>query len=59
MLGEVSDRQVLTARGMGAGAYESMHVANIRPVVTDTLTIVEAITAYLDGSLADHTEKLH
>jgi predicted Fe-Mo cluster-binding NifX family protein len=55
----IADCEVLLARGMGAGAYESMKQANIRPVVTDVVNIDEAVQAYLAGSLKDHVEKLH
>ena len=59
MVTAIADCEVLLARGMGAGAYESMKQANIRPVVTDVTNIDEAVQAYLAGSLADHIEKLH
>jgi predicted Fe-Mo cluster-binding NifX family protein len=59
MASAISDCQVLLARGMGAGAYESMQEAGIRPVVTDIPTIDAAVAAYLAGTLTDHTERLH
>ena len=59
MVTAIADCEVLLARGMGAGAYESMKQANIRPVVTDVANIDEAVQAYLAGSLPDHVEKLH
>ncbi|CAG0943565.1 hypothetical protein ANRL1_01390 [Anaerolineae bacterium] len=59
MLDAIADCQVLIARGMGAGAYESIRAANISPVVTDIPMIVDAIKEYLDGSLVNHPEKLH
>jgi len=55
----IADCDVLLARGMGAGAYESMKQANIRPLVTDVANIDAAVQAYLAGSLQDHVEKLH
>jgi len=55
----IADCEVLLARGMGAGAYQSMKQANIRPVVTDVVNIDEAVRAYVAGSLTDHVEKLH
>ena len=55
----IADCETLVCRGMGAGAYQSMQVQGIRPVVTDIATIDEALTAYLAGKLSDHTEKLH
>jgi len=59
MAAAISDCQVLLARGMGAGAYENMKDAGIRPVVTDIANIDEAVEAYVEGRLVDHTEKLH
>jgi len=59
MVTAITDCEVLLARGMGAGAYESMKQVNIRPVVTDVANIDEAVQAYLAGSLKDHVEKLH
>ncbi|MGQ9494175.1 MAG: NifB/NifX family molybdenum-iron cluster-binding protein [Anaerolineae bacterium] len=59
MAAAIADCQVLLARGMGAGAYESMRQAGIRPIVTDIASIDEAVQAYLDGRIVDHTEYLH
>lgn len=59
MAAAIADCQVLLARGMGRGAYESMRQAGIQPVVTDIAGIDEAVRAYLDGKLVDHIEKLH
>jgi len=59
MAAAIADCQVLLACGMGAGAYQSMEQAGIRPVVTDVTNIDEAVQAYLAGSLQDHVEKLH
>jgi predicted Fe-Mo cluster-binding NifX family protein len=55
----IADCEVMLARGMGAGAYEGMKQANIRPVVTDVANIDEAVQAYIEGRLVDHTERLH
>ena len=55
----ISDCEVLLARGMGAGAYESLRSLNITPKVTDIADIDDAVRAYLNGSLVDHTERLH
>ena len=59
MAAAIRDCEVLLARGMGAGAYESMRQAGIRPIVTDVVSIDEAVRAYLEGRLVDHTEHLH
>jgi predicted Fe-Mo cluster-binding NifX family protein len=55
----IADCDVMVARGMGTGVYYSMEQANIRPVVTDAVTIDQAVQAYLAGNLNDHTERLH
>jgi predicted Fe-Mo cluster-binding NifX family protein len=55
----IADCEALLCRGMGMGAYESMKARGIRPVVTDILTIDEAIKAYIEGSIVDQVERLH
>jgi predicted Fe-Mo cluster-binding NifX family protein len=59
MIAAISDCEGLLARGMGAGAYQSIQQANIRPIITDIANIEEAVKAYLDGSIVDHSERLH
>jgi predicted Fe-Mo cluster-binding NifX family protein len=59
MAAAIGDCQVLLARGMGAGAYQSMEQAGTRPIVTDIAVIDEAVLAYLSGQILDHTERLH
>jgi predicted Fe-Mo cluster-binding NifX family protein len=59
MLAPISDCSVLLARGMGAGAYNSIRAANIRAIITDVPMITDAVRAYLAGTLVDHTERLH
>jgi predicted Fe-Mo cluster-binding NifX family protein len=59
MVAAIADCEALLARGMGAGAYESMRQAGIRPVVTDIATIDEAVGAYVAGKITDHVERLH
>ncbi len=59
MVVTIADCEVLLAGGMGAGAYESMKQANIRPIVTDVNSIDAAVQAYLSGNLIDHVEQLH
>lgn len=55
----ITDCEALLCRGMGRGAYESMKIRNIRPMVTDIASIDEAIIAYVNGQIVDHIEKLH
>lgn len=59
MASAIADCQVLLARGMGSGAYDSMRAAGIRPIVTDVANIDDAVNAYLAGTLVDHVERLH
>jgi predicted Fe-Mo cluster-binding NifX family protein len=59
MAGAIADCQVLLARGMGAGAYDSMQAAGIRPIVTDIASIDEAVQAYIEGRIVDQVERLH
>lgn len=55
----IADCEAIICGGMGAGAYESMRRLNIQPVVTDIRVIDEAVQAYVDKKLTDHTELLH
>lgn len=55
----ISDCKALICGGMGLGAYNSMKQFDIKPVVTDLRDIDEAVQAFIDGKLIDHTELLH
>jgi predicted Fe-Mo cluster-binding NifX family protein len=55
----IADCEALLCRGMGMGAYESMKVRGIRPVVTDIALIDQAVLAYANHQIVDHVEKLH
>jgi len=55
----IADCKALLCGGMGRGAYESMRVLNIQPVVSDVRDIDVAVQAFIDGKLIDHTELLH
>ena len=55
----ILDCKALLCRGMGMGAYESMKVAGIQPVVTDIVDIDEAVKAYIEGKIVDLVERLH
>ncbi len=59
MAAVIADCEVLLARGMDAGAYQSLAQAGIGPVVTDIADIDEAVQAYVEGRLVDHRERLH
>lgn len=55
----IADCEALLCRGMGQGAYDSMQRRGIRPVVTDIASIEEAVVAYVNGQIVDHTDWLH
>ena len=55
----IADCKALLCGGMGMGAYESMRRLNIEPVVTDIQNIDDAVQAFIDGKIIDHTELLH
>jgi predicted Fe-Mo cluster-binding NifX family protein len=59
MVEAITDCEAIIVRGMGRGAYIAMEQANIRPFVTDFADAEEAVQAYLDGKLTDHSEWLH
>ncbi|GIV63120.1 MAG: hypothetical protein KatS3mg045_0459 [Bellilinea sp.] len=55
----IADCEVLICGGMGRAAYESMVRLNIKPIVTELTDVDEAVKAFLNGELVDHTELLH
>lgn len=59
MIAPIADCEALIVRGMGRGAYVALEQARIRPFVTDIDSPEQAVQAYLDGTLSNHTEKLH
>jgi len=59
MAQNIADCEAVICGGMGRGAYESIRSLNIRPIVTDLKTVNDALMAYMNNNLTDHTEKLH
>jgi predicted Fe-Mo cluster-binding NifX family protein len=59
MAAPIADCQVLLARGMGMGAYESLRQAGIRPVITTITNIEDAALQAANGTIVDHPERLH
>jgi len=55
----IKDCQILLSRGMGTGAYQNLLELNIKPIITDIKNIDDAVQAVIDGSIVNHTEKLH
>jgi predicted Fe-Mo cluster-binding NifX family protein len=59
MIEAVNDCEILVAGGMGAGALESIRAHGIRPVLTNIMSINDAVTAYVEGRLEDRSERVH
>jgi predicted Fe-Mo cluster-binding NifX family protein len=59
MIEVINDCEVLVGGGMGAGARESLRASKIRPILTNILSIDDALKAYTEGRLEDHTELVH
>ena len=55
----IADCEALLCGGMGMGAYQSMQERGIRPVVTDIVSIDEAVMAYVEGRIVDQVDRLH
>lgn len=59
MISAITDCDVVLVRGMGRGAYMALQEAKIEAIVTDIADIEQAVQAYLDGSIANHLDRLH
>jgi len=59
MLANISDCEVLIARGMGLGAFDAIRAAGVKPFITDLEYTEDAAKAYISGKLDSHTERLH
>ena len=59
MLASITDCQVVVARGMGAGAYDHITEAKMKPILTSLKTIDEAVQEIISGRITDHPERLH
>jgi predicted Fe-Mo cluster-binding NifX family protein len=59
MFAAITDCQVVLARGMGQGAYNGIQQMGIRPILTDIAEIETAVQAIMDGSIVNHSERLH
>lgn len=56
MIGNINDCQVLIARGMGLGAYQSLKSHGIEPIVNREKDIDEAVRLYLAGKLENEMD---
>jgi predicted Fe-Mo cluster-binding NifX family protein len=59
MTSNIADCTILVARGMGNGAYQHLLSVNIKPIITNAPTIDNAVKELMDGTMVNHTEKLH
>lgn len=59
MISNIADCQYLISRGMGYGIYNHLQTANIEPIITDIPNIEDAVQAIIDGTIINHSEKLH
>ena len=48
-----------SVRRNGRGAYQSIQARGIPPIVTDLTSLTRRSAAYIDGTLADLTDRLH
>ncbi|NWJ46377.1 MAG: hypothetical protein HXX08_10910 [Chloroflexi bacterium] len=51
--------EVVLSRGMGSGMLQRLEQANIRAILTDVMSIDEAVEAYLEGKLSHHPDLVH
>lgn len=59
MAGNIRDCKVLLAGGMGWGAHDSLKGYGIEPIITDIRDAEQAISAYMNGTLRNLSERLH
>lgn len=59
MVEPIKDCQIVVARGMGSGAYEHLRGATRSPILTATRTIDEAVREIIDGTIVNHSERVH
>jgi hypothetical protein len=59
MVQPIEDCEALVTRGMSWSARECPLDVGVRPILTDIEKLDEAVNAYLDGTIVDHTELLH
>jgi len=57
--GMIADCDFIVTRGMGRGAYVDLQQLGVQPIMTDIANIEPAVQALVDGTIINHTEKLH
>ncbi|HEX9252118.1 MAG TPA: NifB/NifX family molybdenum-iron cluster-binding protein [Ignavibacteriaceae bacterium] len=55
----IKDCNIVISRGMGYGAFQSLSKLNINTIITDIKNIDDAVQSVIDGTIVNHTEKLH
>lgn len=59
MVEAIKDCDIIVARGMGYGAYNSLAQLNIKTIITDIKNIDDTIIPLSEGTIDNHLEKLH
>ncbi len=59
MVSVVQDCSAIIAGGMGNPAFAAIQAGGLTAVLTDELDIERAAQAYANGTLINHTERLH
>ena len=57
ILEALSDCEVVLARGMGRRIYDDLRSVNIKSMITDKLTVDDALKAFIEDKLIDNPEK--
>lgn len=55
----ITDCQAVVCGGMGAGAYDNLRARGIQPIVTDIVSIEDAVRAFVEGRIVDCPDRLH
>lgn len=59
MFANITDCDVILARGMGRGAQLGLQKTGLKPILTDISDIEEAVRAVIDGTIVDHPDRVH
>jgi predicted Fe-Mo cluster-binding NifX family protein len=59
MIEAIADCDAVLVRGMGRGAYAAIEQARIKAILTDIGDAEAAVQAYIDGTIVNHTDRLH
>jgi predicted Fe-Mo cluster-binding NifX family protein len=59
MFANITDCDVLLARGMGKGAQIGLLQTGLKPILTDISEIDVAVQAFIDGTIVDNPDRVH